>query len=132
MKKIISLILASVLLLICLVSCNGDENTGAETTSGNTPEENESSTAHTIEDRDFDGYIFRVLSAKSHGNITYDEDEMNMDSTYDKAVVERDSEAKDRFNISFADVKSSHDVSVVDYVLVDIINPIASYDVGRL
>ena len=126
MKKLISILLLSVMLLSALVACGGDKQTG----SGGGETSGDSTYLPNV---DFEGYTFRWLASDNSYGIAVDEgEERDESSTLYQAEVARDSEIADRFNVKFEDVKSGAPGEIVAYVIKDALNPSSSYDVGHI
>ena len=124
MKRFLVSLLVLTMLVLCFASC-GDTGNG----SGNGIKDNEE--GQYLENIDFEGYTFRFLGGAADGGILYDEDEMDSSSLMDQAIIERDSEIIERFNISF-DQNILQENYIASFVLTDALNGTSSYDFARL
>ena len=124
MKRFLVSLLVLTMLVLCFASC-ADTGNG----SGNGIKDNEE--GQYLENKDFEGYTFRFLGGAMDGGILYDEDEMDSSSLMDQAIIERDSEIIERFNISF-DQNLLQENYIASFVLTDAINTESSYDFARL
>lgn len=123
MKRLITILLLSVMLLTTLVACGGDDKK-----SGDGGISDESTYLPNV---DFEGYAFRVLHTDGGKISAIDDEDADETSILYQASVERDSEMIDRFNIKIEDVESGSSNGITDYVTKDALaGECSSYDIG--
>ena len=118
MKKLLALLLASMMLVAVLVACqvNGSGSsdtqkpavTGSDETQAAVPDETSVSAADDLPELDFDGKTFRMLSYRGantfegNGWVLYlDIDEPTEGELLEQAAFERNADLKDRFKVEF-------------------------------
>ena len=123
MKRFLVSLLVLSMLVLCFASCGGNGGKSSGGSSGGGVKNDED--GQYLENIDFDGYVFRFLGGAMDGGILYDEDEMDSSSLMDQAIIERDSEIIDRFNISF-DQNILTENYIANFVLKEALNPVSS------
>ena len=125
LKKIISLIIAVVFLMMSLAACS--KNDSGSTDNTDSPSSNPS---NYLENRDFEGYTFTFLGSNVENGISYDDPDEDYSSIHDQAVIQLNSEIMERFNIKIEDLILDRP-SISEFVLTDSMSPTSSYDMGK-
>lgn len=106
MKRTLSLLLASLMLITSLAACSSSDDTGKEkktdTTADTTTAEPETELSDNLPEKSLDGYNFRFFVRPEYSADLWVEEESSTGDAMNAAVYERNQRVADRFDVKFS------------------------------